>query len=63
MPALTITSPIIGIGILILFVVSGKVFRDNWKQQGENWKRNCWVSGIVAALCFAILAFIPFAPQ
>jgi hypothetical protein len=63
MENMSITSPLAGIALLVLFVVSGKVFRDNWKQQGPNWKRNCWVSGLLALGCFAILAFVPFAPS
>ena len=60
--AIAITSPAIGVALLVVFVVAGKVFRDNWKQQGPNWKRNCWIAGVVAASCFAVLAFIPFMP-
>ncbi|MCT4657373.1 MAG: hypothetical protein N4A65_16390 [Cohaesibacter sp.] len=60
---LAISSPLMGIALLLVFVISGKVFRDNWKLQGGNWKRNCWLSGILASLCFAILAFVPFAPN
>lgn len=60
---LAITNPYIGIALLIVFVLAGKVFRDNWKLKGSNWVRNCWLSGIVATACFAILAFIPFLPR
>ena len=59
---LTITNPYLGIAILVLFCVAGKIFRDNWKLKGANWKRNCWLSGLVATACFAVLAFIPFVP-
>jgi cytochrome c oxidase assembly factor CtaG len=59
---LAITSPIVGITLLVLFVIAGKIFRDNWKQQGPNWKVKCWISGVVALVCFLVLAFIPFMP-
>ncbi|MCV6547679.1 MAG: hypothetical protein OIF56_10420 [Cohaesibacter sp.] len=62
MENLSITSPLAGIILLVLFVFSGKTFRDNWKQQGDNWKRNCWISGLIALVCFSILAFVPVAP-
>ncbi|WP_319484201.1 hypothetical protein [uncultured Cohaesibacter sp.] len=63
MSDLVISNPYVGIAILVVFVLSGKVFRDNWKQKGETWKRNCWLSGIVATLCFLAMAFIPFMPH
>jgi hypothetical protein len=61
--SLVISNPYVGIAILVVFVLSGKVFRDNWKQKGETWKRNCWLAGIVAILCFLAMAFIPFIPH
>jgi hypothetical protein len=63
MSQMTISSPYLGIALLVIFVFAGKTFRDNWKQKGANWKRNCWIAGIAATLCFCALAFIPFAPQ
>nr|WP_321982261.1 hypothetical protein [uncultured Cohaesibacter sp.] len=63
MSNLVIYSPYLGIAVLVIFVLSGKVFRDNWKAAGPHWKRNCWLSGIVATLCFLALAFIPFVPH
>lgn len=60
---LAITSPIVGLTLLVVFVIAGKIFRDNWKQQGPNWKTKCWIAGIVAFCCFLALAFIPFAPS
>ncbi|WP_319530256.1 hypothetical protein [uncultured Cohaesibacter sp.] len=62
MSQFAITSPIVGMIILVVFVLAGKVFRDNWKLRGPNWKRNCWLSGLVAAACFGVLAFVPFMP-
>ena len=62
MSQLTISSPLVGIALLIVFVIAGKVFRDNWKLKGAHWKRNCIVAGLIATTCFAILAFIPFVP-
>ena len=62
MPRTSISSPYVGIAILMIFVLAGKVFRDNWKLKGEYWKRNCWLAGAVAAVCFCALAFIPFVP-
>nr|WP_321463096.1 hypothetical protein [uncultured Cohaesibacter sp.] len=58
-----IVSPTMGIIVLVIFVLAGKLFRDNWKAQGPHWKRNCWFAGIVAALCFLALAFVPFVPR
>lgn len=62
MTDLVIGSPIVGIAILVVFVVSGKVFRDSWKLQGSYWKVKCWIAGLIAAACFGALAFIPFQP-
>lgn len=59
----TISSSLAGIVILIVFVLAGKIFRENWKLKGPNWKRNCWISGLVAAACFGLLAFVPFVPE
>ncbi|WP_316863430.1 hypothetical protein [uncultured Cohaesibacter sp.] len=63
MSQLAITNPYLGIALLVVFVLAGKIFRDNWKQQGTHWKRNCWLAGLVATACFCILAFIPFVPH
>ena len=63
MSQLTLTNPILGIAILVLFLLAGRVFRENWKLKGANWKRNCWLAGAVATACFLVLAFIPFVPK
>ena len=60
---LVLTNPFVGMAILVIFVLAGKVFRDNWKAKGENWKRNCWLAGLVALACFIILGFVPFVPR
>ncbi|SNY92607.1 hypothetical protein SAMN04515647_2878 [Cohaesibacter sp. ES.047] len=62
MSHIAITSPFVGMTVLVIFVIAGKVFRDNWKLGGAHWKRNCWLSGLVAAACFGVLAFVPFLP-
>jgi len=61
--SLVISNSYLGIALLVIFCLAGKVFRDNWKRKGDNWKRNCWLSGLVATACFLILAFVPFVPQ
>ena len=63
MSDLSFSSPFIGIALLVVFGLAGRSFRKNWKEQGENWKLKCWVSGLIVVGCFAFLAFVPYAPR
>ncbi|WP_146006404.1 hypothetical protein [Cohaesibacter celericrescens] len=60
MSLFTNSAPYLGIALLMIFVIAGKVFRDNWKLKGHHWQRNCWMAGLVASACFGFLAFVPF---
>ncbi len=51
--------PYVGIVLLVVLVFSGRTFRENWKAQGPGWKVKCWISGLLALVCFAVLAFVP----
>ncbi|MEM7255091.1 MAG: hypothetical protein AAF493_27135 [Pseudomonadota bacterium] len=52
-------SPISATLLLVVMLGAGRVFRDNWKRQCGAWKRNCWVSGVMAAFAFAALVALP----
>ncbi|KZL05115.1 hypothetical protein PsAD2_04470 [Pseudovibrio axinellae] len=47
----------VGVILLILFVVSGRLFKDAWKGQGAMWKLRCWVFGLIAFASFAMMVF------
>ncbi|MTI16045.1 hypothetical protein E1162_02195 [Rhodobacteraceae bacterium RKSG542] len=49
-----------GIVFLITFAITGRLFRDNWRQQNEGWQNRCWVFGSAAVISFALMVFGSF---
>jgi hypothetical protein len=47
----------VGVVLLVVFILSGRLFRDAWKLQGARWKLRCWVFGLLALLSFLLLVF------
>ena len=47
----------VGVVLLVVFILSGRLFRDAWKLQGVRWKLRCWVFGLLALLSFLFLVF------
>ncbi|MEM9014914.1 MAG: hypothetical protein AAGB02_07375 [Pseudomonadota bacterium] len=43
--------------VFIAGVLAGYQYRKNWKYGGPAWK--LWIFGVTAAVCLALLAFIP----
>lgn len=50
-------SPALATVVFVAGVVAGYNYRRNWKEEGPAWKT--WVYGLVAALAFMTVAFIP----
>lgn len=48
-----------GIVLLIVFVLTGRLFRDAWKARSPYWRLKCVLYGLVALLSFLAIAFIP----
>ncbi|GHB49365.1 hypothetical protein GCM10007094_43250 [Pseudovibrio japonicus] len=45
----------VGVIFLVVFVLSGRLFRDAWKGQGARWKLRCWVFGLIALISFLLM--------
>ena len=45
--------------LLIIFIISGRLFIINWKNKKEGWQSKAWINGIIALISFLILAFLP----
>ncbi|MEL6170861.1 MAG: hypothetical protein AAGK67_06940 [Pseudomonadota bacterium] len=56
---LTLT-PAIATALFILAILAGYRYRRAWKSEGPVWE--LWLSGVIAAACFFILAFTPVVP-
>ena len=52
-------TPPIAVILLIIAVLCGHLYRDNWKKQPENWKMRAWMFGCPAGLALLALGFIP----
>lgn len=52
-------TPAVGIALLVVFVLFGRLFRDAWKAKAPGWKRKCAVYGGLAFASFLAIAFIP----
>ena len=49
--------PIAATALFTIAILAGHQFRRNWKNEGPAWK--AWLFGVVAAGCFAAVAFVP----
>ncbi|AEV39519.1 hypothetical protein PSE_5017 [Pseudovibrio sp. FO-BEG1] len=47
----------VGVILLVVFVLSGRLFRDAWKGQTGRWKLKCWVFGLLALVSFCLMVF------
>ena len=45
--------------LLIIFIISGRLFIINWKNKKEGWRTKAWVNGIIVLTSFLMLAFLP----
>ncbi|NVK34531.1 MAG: hypothetical protein HWE23_08620 [Rhodobacteraceae bacterium] len=54
-------TPLYGSLLVVLVVIAGYRFRDNWKHQPDGWKMRAWVYGLLAGIGLLILSFIPLA--
>ena len=45
--------------LLIIFIISGRLFIINWKNKKKGWQTKAWINGIITLISFLILAFIP----
>ncbi|OKL42370.1 hypothetical protein [Pseudovibrio exalbescens] len=49
-----------GVVFLVVFMVSGRMFRDTWRAQKQGWQAKCSVYGVIAALMFGLMVFGSF---
>ena len=52
-------TPLSGVLLVVISVVSGHRFRRVWKEQASGWRPRAWCYGLIAALGLLALAFIP----
>ena len=52
-----------GLALLILMVLFGKAFRENWKMKDINtvkaWLIKAWIYGLLSSISFFIIVLIP----
>ncbi|MDA9914740.1 hypothetical protein N9D88_02815 [Alphaproteobacteria bacterium] len=44
-----------GIILLLIMIIAGKAFRENWKKQGKQWVMKSWLYGILSGISFLII--------
>jgi hypothetical protein len=52
-------SPLAGIVLLLVMILSGRAFRQNWKAQAVGWQKRAWIYGLPSAISFLTLALVP----
>ncbi len=52
-------TPLSGSIILFIVVVSGHLYRQNWKSEAPNTRLRAWAYGLPAAIGLMALAFLP----
>ena len=52
-----------GLALLILMVLFGKAFRENWKMKNtvisSSWLFKSWVFGLLSSISFFIIVLVP----
>ena len=52
-----------GLTLLILMVLFGKAFRENWKMKDINtvqaWLIKAWIYGLLSSISFFIIVLVP----
>lgn len=52
-----------GLALLILMVLFGKAFRENWKMKDINtvkaWLIKAWIYGLLSSISFFIIVLVP----
>ena len=52
-----------GLALLILMVLFGKAFRENWKMKDINtvkaWLIKAWIYGLISSISFFIIVLVP----
>ena len=52
-----------GLALLILMVLFGKAFRENWKMKDTNivkaWHIKAWIYGLLSSISFFIIVLVP----
>ena len=56
--SLTLT-PVTGVMLLLVMVICGRQFRENWKAQDKGWQQRAWMYGLPVLVSFIALAFVP----
>lgn len=54
-----VLTPVTGTALLLVMVLCGRQFRENWKAQAEGWALRAWAYGLPVLVSFAALAFLP----
>ena len=48
-----------GLLLLLLMIIFGKFFKENWKNKKKNWVARSWVFGLVSSISFFLMVSIP----
>ena len=48
-----------GLLLLLLMIIFGKFFKENWKNKKKNWVVRSWVFGLVSSISFFLMVSIP----
>lgn len=54
-------NPVSGVSLLLVMLICGRQFRENWKAQAEGWQRRAWFWGVPVVLSFGLMVFVPLA--
>ncbi|MDD7912044.1 MULTISPECIES: hypothetical protein [Pseudovibrio] len=49
-----------GVVFLVVFLVSGRMFRNTWRAQKEGWPVKCGIYGTIAVAMFCLMVFGSF---
>jgi hypothetical protein len=56
-------TPVSGTLLLLIMILAGRAFRQNWKAQTQGWVLRAWIYGLPAAVSFLMLALLPLTVQ
>ena len=52
-----------GLALLVLMILFGKAFRENWKMKDINtvkaWLIKAWIYGLLSSISFFIIVLVP----
>jgi len=48
-----------GLLLLLLMIIFGKFFRENWKKKKKNWVIKSWIYGLISSISFFLMISLP----